>query len=41
LTHEQRLLQTKIDEIERELEGERAKKRTAERELSEMNIQLN
>lgn len=35
------MLQTKIDELEREVEGERAKKRTAERELSELNIQIN
>jgi len=34
-------LQTKIDELERELEAERSKKRTAERELSEINIQAN
>lgn len=39
--HEQRMLQTKIDELEKELEGERAKKRTSERELNEMNIQIN
>lgn len=41
LGHDQRMLQTKIDELERELEGERAKKRAAERELSELNIQIN
>jgi len=40
LTHEQRSLQTKIDELERELEGERAKKRLSEREINEINIQI-
>jgi outer membrane murein-binding lipoprotein Lpp len=38
LTHEQRTLQSKIDELERELEGERAKKRLSEREVNEINI---
>lgn len=34
-------MQTQIDELERELESERTKKRNAERELTETNIQLN
>ena len=41
LTHQQRTLQVKIDELERTLEGERVKKRTAERELGEVSITLN
>ena len=41
LSHEQRVLQTKIDELEREVEGERTKKRAAERELNELNISIN
>jgi outer membrane murein-binding lipoprotein Lpp len=35
------MLQTKIDELEREVEGERTKKRAAERELNELNISIN
>jgi hypothetical protein len=34
-------LQQKIDELERSLEGERVKKRVAERELGEVSITLN
>jgi uncharacterized protein YlxW (UPF0749 family) len=41
LQHSQRVLQTKIDEVEKELEGERSKKRAADRELSEINILIN
>lgn len=41
LSHEQRLLQQKIDDLEREVEAERTKKRAAERELNELNISIN
>lgn len=41
LSHEQRMLQGKIDDLEREVEGERTKKRAAERELNELNISIN
>ena len=38
LSHEQRTLQVKIDEAERELDQERTKKRAVEREIGELNI---
>ncbi len=41
LTQQQRSLQTKIDEAERELENERTKKRALEREVGELNIREN
>lgn len=41
LNREQRTLQAKIDEFERELEGERVRKRTLEREINELTLQVN
>lgn len=41
LNREQRVLQGKIDQTDRALEAERAKKRAAEREMNEINLQIN
>ncbi len=41
LNREQRTLQAKIDEFERELEGERNRKRALEREINELSLQIN
>lgn len=41
LNREQRTLQAKIDEYERELEGERTRKRALEREINELSLQIN
>ncbi len=41
LNREQRTLQAKIDEFERELEGERTRKRALEREINELSLQIN
>jgi uncharacterized protein YlxW (UPF0749 family) len=41
LNREQRTLQAKIDEFERELEGERTRKRALEREVNELSLQIN
>jgi len=38
LNREQRVLQGKIDQTDRALEAERAKKRAAEREMNEINL---
>lgn len=38
LTHEQRTLQVRIDDVERELETEKSKKRAVDREIGELNI---
>jgi cell division protein FtsL len=38
LNREQRTLQAKIDEFERELEGERTRKRALEREINELSL---
>jgi len=38
LNREQRTLQTRLNELETELEDERARKRAAEREINELNL---
>ena len=40
LNRQQRALQSKIEELEHDLEGERARKRTAEREINELNLKI-
>ncbi len=40
LNREQRTLQTRLNELETELEDERARKRAAEREINELNLQI-
>ena len=40
MNKQQRSKQSAIEELEHELEGERARKRTAERELNELNLQI-
>ena len=41
LNRQQRTLKAKVTELETELEDERARKRAAERELNELNLQIN
>ena len=40
LNRQQRTLQTRLNQLETELEDERARKRAAERELNELNLQI-
>ena len=40
LNRQQRTKQSAIEELEHELEGERARKRTAEREINELNLHI-
>lgn len=40
LNRQQRTKQSQIEQLEHELEGERARKRTAEREINELNLQI-
>ena len=41
MNSEQRSLQARLNDLESELEDEKARKRTAEREINELNLQLN
>ena len=40
LNRQQRTKQSQIEQLEQELEGERARKRAAEREINELNLQI-
>jgi chromosome segregation ATPase len=40
LNKEQRAFQDKVDELERDLENEKTKKRQVEREIHEINIKM-